>query len=165
MADDTFSMPLGTSHSLWSTTSILPVEDVFSDLVDTLQRAVVLETASHHGRFGDEAKQVSTAFVDAARVQVRGLAKIALALKALTPQCVQVQQIAGLVLAVLENRDTGAVRIAVDAAHRRGRDLRGSDARSRRTGVLIDEALRLVAVVAPDRRRICAHPSIVASAA
>ena len=165
MADDTFSMRVGMSHSPWSTASILPVEDVFSDLVDTLQRAVVLETASHHGRVGDNSQLISTAFADAAWVQVRGLAQIALALEALTPQCVQVQQIAGLVLAVLENRDTGAVRIAVDAAHRRGRDLRGSDARSRRTGVLIDEALRLVAVVAPDRRRICAHPSLVASAA
>ena len=115
--------------------------------------------------FSNEAQGVSTAFVDAAWVQVRGLAQVALDVEALTPQCHQLQATAGCIVAVLEHEGAGAVRMAAETANRRVRDIRGSDARSRRTRVLMDEALRLVAVSASDRRRICAHPSIVASAA
>ena len=165
MTDRSNIMSTRSGHSPWSTTSILPVEDVFSDLVDTLQRAVVFETASHHGRVGGEVQRVSAAFADAAWLQAMGLAKIALALEALTPHCAQVQEIAGCIVALLEHKGAGGVQVAVNAADRGARMVCGSDARSRRTRVLIDEALRLVAVVASDRRRICAHLSIVASAA
>lgn len=166
MAVHTHITPTPVGHSLLSTTAILPAEDAFTDLTDTVERAIELEAMLDHRLFGNPAHGITFAFADAAWRRALGLAELTVRVEAFTPQCMHLQWVAGCILALLEGRDVDTLQAAIDGMLLRERifPLDGADARTRRTRALIGFALRIVTSLSPGVGRMRVTPRSTVSA-
>ena len=130
---------------------ISPVEDEFTELLDGFDLAVALESALEHHRFDDPAHAVSFDLADAAWLRAFERLDTVLDLEPESGFCAVLQHTARLMKAAMAEQEAEAIYALLEGTVLRQRlwPLFGSSAVQRRTLMLVDHAMRLLAQEAP----------------